>query len=589
MQDISRQVGIAIRWLPLILICALAAGAIAYTWASGQPSVYEATARLIVNPGPDPSVQDLAVAEAAAVRYADQARSRPAALAVIDTLGLTEGAQSLRDRIETSVSEDTFEVIIRARDKDAAAARVLALAVGNEVRLRVKDTIITDEVRAADSAIAANRVSIRILQNRLEQLRKKANKDTFDRQELISLTGQISNLQRDIQGLQPSSRAYVRNRLEWFDRPTAPITPTEPRPLYWTLLAIVVGGMLAVGIAFVVEYLRHYGKVRDEDDLEAATGLLALGSVFEKRGDIKRGDPERVVMLTHPGSEAAESYRGLLAKIGFASGPARAILVASADPSDGKSTVAANLAAAYAEAGRNVILVDADYRSPRLHSFFGVRNDRGVTNVMVDNDVPLSWVTVPTAHPRLRLVPGGPPPPRLADALGSVQVEALLGKLADAADMVVFNSPAMAGSLDAAVLASYLQEAVLVVSIGSSGESALEAARALQRAETDVVGGVLYRQVRGSHKRTASMPIVVPPGGQAPKARPPSSPPRRIPAVVMATAPPAATTQASAGRAQGPYGPPTPPGTGPTGATPPPPASGPYATSFKPDDAPSDG
>ena len=589
MQDTRRQAVIALRWLPLILLGALAAGALAYTYANSQPRVYEATARLLVNPGPDPDLQSLSLAQSVAVRYADQTLSRSVAEAVIEELGLTESPESLTDRISTSTDEQTLELTIDARDGTPEAARLLALALGDEMRQRVRDLVTTDEVKAADTAIAANQQSIRTLQNRLNQLTRKPNKTDVDRSEIIALAGQISVLQRDIQSYQPSSRAFVRNRLDWVERPTAPQSPVEPRPLYWTLLALVVGGMLVAAVAFILEYLRSYNKVRDERDLEAATGVGAVGSVFEKRGDIGRGDPERLVMLRYPRGEAAEAYRGLLARIGFAGGSARTLMVAGAGSSDGKSAVAANLALAYAEAGRNVILVDADYRSPRLHSFFGVRNDRGVTNVLVDFDVPLPWVIVPTAHPRLRLMPAGPPPPRLSGPLGARQVDALLGSLLQVADTVVFDSPSIAGSLDAAVLATHLQGAVLVVPVGARADDVAEAALALQGAEAEVVGTVLYRQVRGSHKRSEATPVTAVPPGTNPWPFAPPSPPRRIPAALTAA------TQPEAGRPAAPpppgdpqSRPPANVGANSPGAATIPPPSGPYATPFKPSRSSSD-
>ena len=264
-------------------------------------------------------------------------------------------------------------------------------------------------------------------------------------------------------------------------------------------------------------------------------------------------------------------------------------MVAGAGSSDGKSAVAANLALAYAEAGRNVILVDADYRSPRLHSFFGVRNDRGVTNVLVDFDVPLPWVIVPTAHPRLRLMPAGPPPPRLSGPLGARQVDALLGSLLQVADTVVFDSPSIAGSLDAAVLATHLQGAVLVVPVGARADDVAEAALALQGAEAEVVGTILYRQVRGSHKRSEAIPVTAVPPGRIRWPFAPPSPPRRIPAAVTAT------TQPEAGRPAGPppsgapqYRPPASVGANSPGAATTPPSSGPYATPFKPSGSSSD-
>ena len=98
MQDIRRQVVIALRWLPLILIGALAAGAIAYSVTSDQPKVYEATAKLVVDPGPDPSAQDVAVAAGAAIRYADLARSSGVIDSAIELLGREESPQSVRNR-----------------------------------------------------------------------------------------------------------------------------------------------------------------------------------------------------------------------------------------------------------------------------------------------------------------------------------------------------------------------------------------------------------------------------------------------------------------------------------------------------------
>ncbi len=579
MQDFGRQVGIAIRWLPLILIGAIAAGAIAYTWSSGQPAVYQATARLLVDPGPEATFSDVALAEGAALRYAELATSGPFVRAVIDKLELDESVRSVSSRIETSISEETLEVIIDARAGDANAARVLALAVGNEVRNRVRSSLITTQVRAADAAIAANRESIRKLQGRLDGLRNKAQKTAEDRAEILALPREISALQRDIQFLQPSSKAFVRNNLEWFERPTSPAAPIEPRPLYWTLLALVAGGMLAAAAAFGLEYLRTHDKIRDEDDLEAATGLLPIGTVTESRRDRRAPAPARLVMLRYPGSAAAEAYRGVLARVGFASGSARTLMVASASDAEAKSAVAANLALAYAEAGRNVILVDADYRAPRQHAFFGLSNDRGLTTVLADADVPLGWVTVATSHPRLGLMPAGPPPAETSDPLGSQQLSALLRRLLHAADMVIFDSPSMAGNLDAAVIATNLSESLLVVMAGDSESETAEAARVLHAADADVVGAILYRQARRSSGRGA--PVVPPPAGAGPRA--PQSLPRRIPVAVTragaaalgakpgttAAAPPPGPAGPSAANGRGGPTAAAPPAAAPTAAAPP--------------------
>jgi capsular exopolysaccharide synthesis family protein len=518
--DIRRQVVIAVRWLPLVLIGALAAGAAAFAFTSGQPKVYEATARLIVDPGPSPTTQDLAVAQEQVALYAGLAESRPLAGAVAKRLKLAESPDDILERVSTSVDAESLSLAVNVRDRDPGAALVLAEALGDELRQEVRDRLITDEVRDADRAIKANQAAINFSQRRLNTLIGKPNKNLQDRLDIQDLFSQVSSLQSDILLLQQSSSAFVRNRLDWFEAPSGPESPVEPRPTFWAMLAAVVGGMLGLAIGFVLEYLN--GKIRDERDLEAATGSSVLGTILEKRGDIGKGDPERLIVLRHPYSQEADAYRSLRARISLASGPARTLLVAAADPSDGQSAVAANLAVAYAEAGHTVILIDADLRSPSLHSFFGVPNERGLSVLLTGNEVPLNFVTMPTPHPRLRLMPAGPASVEASELLVSPQVPRVLGRLLQVADMVVVHGPSMTANLDAAMLATYLQASILVVPKGVRMGTVADAARALQSDDARYSGAVLYGTARGSHGRTAPRPALSLPAPRIAQASTPS-------------------------------------------------------------------
>jgi len=631
LQDIRRQALIAIRWLPLILVGAIVAGAIAYAFTSGQPKVYEATAKLIVDTGPSPSERDIEGSLAYVDLFAGQAETLRVAEAVIEDLKLDVTPRDLSGQIDATTSPDSLVLEIEVRDPDPEMARLIAQGVGAEMRDRAKDLVVTDGVRLAERAIREAEAAIGRNQRRLTFLVNKKDKTPENRIEILTLQDQISSLRGDILDYQDRSRENIRNRLVWFEGPTAPEEPVEPRPLFWTLLALVVGMMLAMALAFIIEFLRD--KVRDGRDLETVTGLPTLGSIAEKRGDIRRGDPERLVLLRHPGSGGAEAYRGLRTRIALEGGPVRTLLVASADDSDARSVVAANLALAFAESGRNVILVDGAYRSPRLHSFFGIRNDRGLSTLAADRDAPLDYVTLPTGHPGLRLMPAGPPPPAGLDLLALPQIPELLGKLLQVADVVIFDGPSMATSLDTAVLATHLQESLLVVPSGSRGDTTVETARLLDSADTHLVGTVLYRTVRGSHKReTVSPPAVSAPPpqpqlartqGQVPAKHQPASAPAspylveaimyrliRVPVlggiVRSATGPPGARAPKVVGPTN-PAGPPTngarkstppagaqapsngtgqsrPPATIPVAppAEPSPPADAPYAGSFSP-------
>jgi hypothetical protein len=190
------------------------------TARAGGQSRYQATARLRVDPGPSPSLSDLASAAAALVRYAGMAERVDVAEAVTVQLGLDESPGSLLARITTHVSPETLELSLLVADDDPEAARAIAQALGNEMRVRILDMLITDDVRAADVAVASTRRSLKTLTSRLDQLRRKASKSARDRSEMIALAGTISSLQQNVLGLLPSTRAFVRNRLEWLDEPT---------------------------------------------------------------------------------------------------------------------------------------------------------------------------------------------------------------------------------------------------------------------------------------------------------------------------------------------------------------------------------
>ena len=516
MQDIRRQISIAIRWLPLVLIFAVAAGTVAFAWSSNRPVVVEATATLRVDPGLDPSIQDRSDAMLAAVQYAAEMSSPGFAQSVLSALGLDETRDELLKQVSIDVDPEADVGLIQlaVRSTDPQKAQAIAKTFGDELIARKTDKLYTPDIKQATQQVRRLENDSDALRRRLASLRNKNNKQPEDFSQIASLPGEIASLQQAIAGLRPFTTPYVRNLPAWYLEPRLP-EPVGFGPLYWTLLAVLAGGMAAVGLAFVIEYLRTLNKVRDERDLELVTGLASLGTVVEARGDAKQLHAERVVMLHYPRSEEAEAYRGLIARIGFAAGSARTLMVASATPSDVTSLVAANLAVAYAEAGRNVILVDADYRAPRIHKFFGVENDRGLTTILADSGVPLGWATVPSPHPRLGLMLAGPVPRETAEPLGSRQLNALLRRLLQAADMVIFDSPAIVANLDASVLAEAVGESLLVVPRDSTEDETAEASRALQVVETEFLGAVLYRQVRRS-RRGARTKVAPAPKGWSP-------------------------------------------------------------------------
>jgi non-specific protein-tyrosine kinase len=198
------------------------------------------------------------------------------------------------------------------------------------------------------------------------------------------------------------------------------------------------------------------------------------------------------VTVTSPRSAAAEAYRLLRTNLEFVGldKPIRTLLVTSAGPRDGKTTVVANLAVVLAEAGQRVIVVDADLRQPRLHEVFGSQRSPGFSNALLDESAELPLQAGPL--PTLRLLSAGTPPPNPAELLASTRVSRLLDRLTSEADIVLLDSPPLAAVSDATILATKVDGVLLVVSARRTRRDLAQRAREqLKTAGARVVGAVL--------------------------------------------------------------------------------------------------
>ena len=130
---------------------------------------------------------------------------------------------------------------------------------------------------------------------------------------------------------------------------------------------------------------------------------------------------------------------------------------------DGKSTVAANLALAFAQAGRRTVLVDADLRKPTIHELFDLSNTFGLTSLIRSEVIDLGQVIRTVDEPNLRVLTSGPLPPNPAELLGSNRMRTIIEALKADADLVVFDTPPSAAVTDAAVLASLIDGTIVVV------------------------------------------------------------------------------------------------------------------------------
>jgi len=200
-----------------------------------------------------------------------------------------------------------------------------------------------------------------------------------------------------------------------------------------------------------------------------------------------------LVTITDPLSPVSEAYRTLRVNLQFAALDVelRTLLVASPGPGEGKSTTLANLAVTMAQVDQRVLMVDCDLRRPRLHEFFGLGNDTGVTTMLLEDEALENPPLQETGVEGLRLLASGKLPSRPADLLGSRRMERAIARLRNEADIVLFDAPPVMAATDAAILATKV-DGVLVLRAGETKrEHAQRVKERLGKVHANIVGAVL--------------------------------------------------------------------------------------------------
>lgn len=212
-----------------------------------------------------------------------------------------------------------------------------------------------------------------------------------------------------------------------------------------------------------------------------------------KQDDETQRDGARLITFTEPKNVISEQFRTVKTNIEFAGAALdqlQVVMFTSAEMSDGKSTVAANVAVTWAQAGKRVLLVDADLRRPTSHSTFSVSNTRGLTSILASDMQPRDLVHE-TFVPKLSVLPSGPVPPNPAELLGSKRMDALIKWMRNNYDMVVLDVPPVMAVTDAQVMFKLVDGIVLVTTIGKTLKGNLKrTVETIALTETRVLGCV---------------------------------------------------------------------------------------------------
>lgn len=299
------------------------------------------------------------------------------------------------------------------------------------------------------------------------------------------------------------------------DLAVVPKSPSYPKKKFMLLVGLLAGLAGGVGLAFFLSYLDN--TIRTPDDLTRSVGLPNLGIVpsFESEqalggaspllltesvdsaqlpmgydGDV----PLPVMYVLEPKSLAAEAYRtirtGML--LSRAGEPPRTILVSSAQPSEGKTTSAVNLAATLASSGGRVVIVDADLRRPSVHKYFNMDSRvPGLVQVLTGQR-PVELAIIPNVIKGVSVIPAGEIPPNPAELLASREMAQIIDKLAAIFQYVIIDSPPVLPVTDSLILSRYVDGVLIVVKGASTPKKIIrDAVERLHSVGAKFIGAIL--------------------------------------------------------------------------------------------------
>lgn len=487
------------KWWWLILLCTLCAGITSFVVSSLMPPVYEAKVLLMSNQSANTGIVDyssLLGGQRVIETYQELLKTWPVLEAVIARLDLPYSMRELARRIEVSIIPDTQLLELRVRDNDAQRAADIANEMALTFLLQRSAEQQLQEIEGYEQTVVAQ---MRALEQAIEKAkagieRSRASPGLLTQEELATLQDNQSRQQAAYASLLAGylNIRVMKSRLldvVVVEPAQPPSVAVGPRKLFNTAAAAASGCMIACVLAFLLEYLND--NLENADDVREALSLPSLGAIPFVRSwqsDGHARDPRKDWPIM-------EAFRILRTNIQFANvdRTVRTLLVTSAGPGEGKTSVVANLGVVMAQDGRRVLLVGADLRRSHLHHVLGVPNLTGLTSLLL-NEVDLEGCIVETDIPNLYVLPSGPAPPNPSELLGSQRMAQLIEEFQAFADIVLFDVPPVLACADAMVLAAKTDGVVLVIDSRSTRrQAATQTVEMLRNVDAEVLGGVLNK------------------------------------------------------------------------------------------------
>ena len=295
------------------------------------------------------------------------------------------------------------------------------------------------------------------------------------------------------------SADYTKTNVDVVEEAGVPKAPYKPDKQRMVMFALILGLVLGFGLAVFLEQMDD--TVRTPEDLEIRVGVPVLGFVPEikvRKGVDSKASYRALVSTLEPNSSAIEAYRNIRTNLFFSpvGEKSKVILITSGGPGDGKTTTASNLALVIAQTGKRVLLMDADFRRPRVHKMFSLDSSKGLSNVL-QGECKLEQVVQKTVHDleiieNLDILTAGQMPTNPTELLESTRMQHIISDMREKYDRVIIDTPPILFVSDTSIL-SRMSDGVLLV-VKSDKRTRAHAARArmqLEKVHAQIIGGIL--------------------------------------------------------------------------------------------------
>ncbi len=499
--EIRDYIAPIIKWWWLIALSTVIAGGASFFATRQQPLKYQSTATLAVGSALEqlnPNSGDLYLTQQLASFYVEMSGRVSVRQDTMDALGL-----EWLPEIYVQNVDNLIDIIVV--DTDPQRAQAVAAELTRQIILRSpsgqqrdidRQAFINRQLDNYQAAITEAQAEIEEKQQELSTL-TSAREISELQIEINGLGASLVDLQSNYGDLLSSTQQGATNSISVIEPATFPNWPIETSNTITVFMAAAIGLVLAGSAAYLLEYLDN--SIGTTERLGKVTGLPVLAGIAE----LKENE-SKLVTISKPLSPTSEAYRMVRTAVQFSNfGDDREIsslLLVSATPGEGKSTTASNLSVVMAQAGYNVLLIDADLRRPTQHQIFEMSNKRGLTSMLLqmnssDSDEEVFALIEDTiqAAPaeRLSLLTCGPIPPNPAELLGSAKMQRLLKLVNNRFDFVVLDSPPLLSVSEGLILSRRVDGVILVARTSARRNQIIQAVGKLKEINANLIGSVL--------------------------------------------------------------------------------------------------